>query len=162
MRPLVPRHFSVQLSVHLKRPRDWANRFCYPNRHLTHMAAPAPAPATPRLSASLIVVNARNELLLVHRNPKAGAFAGMHVRTTVFGVRVASRADILPGLPRRELRPRAGRVASGYSHKGDVRRDGAIVCIASGGACASGPRAGRRARGGSCAKATVWRFPGYS
>ncbi|KAF7799542.1 hypothetical protein EIP86_010779 [Pleurotus ostreatoroseus] len=36
-------------------------------------------PSVPRLSASVIVVNARNEILLVHRNPKAGAFAGMHV-----------------------------------------------------------------------------------
>ncbi|KAF9482816.1 hypothetical protein BDN70DRAFT_874629 [Pholiota conissans] len=34
---------------------------------------------TPRPSASLIVVNERNEILLVHRNPKASAFGGMHV-----------------------------------------------------------------------------------
>lgn len=33
----------------------------------------------PRLSASLIVINNRNEILLVHRNPKATAFGGMHV-----------------------------------------------------------------------------------
>ena len=37
-------------------------------------------PAVPRPSASLIVVNPRNEILLVHRNPKSSAFAGMHVR----------------------------------------------------------------------------------
>ena len=37
------------------------------------------APAVPRPSASLIVVNPRNEVLLVHRNPKSGTFAGMHV-----------------------------------------------------------------------------------
>ncbi|EKM55311.1 uncharacterized protein PHACADRAFT_28359 [Phanerochaete carnosa HHB-10118-sp] len=36
-------------------------------------------PAVPRPSASLIVVNPRNEILLVHRNPKSSAFAGMHV-----------------------------------------------------------------------------------
>ncbi|KIP12328.1 hypothetical protein PHLGIDRAFT_113803, partial [Phlebiopsis gigantea 11061_1 CR5-6] len=37
------------------------------------------APAVPRPSASLIVINARNEVLLVHRNPRASSFAGMHV-----------------------------------------------------------------------------------
>ncbi|KAJ3528975.1 hypothetical protein NM688_g7919 [Phlebia brevispora] len=43
------------------------------------MMTSAKPPSTPRLSASVIVVNPRNEILLVHRNPKAGAFAGMHV-----------------------------------------------------------------------------------
>ena len=33
-----------------------------------------------RYSASLVVVNSSNEVLLVHRNPKATSFAGMHVR----------------------------------------------------------------------------------
>ena len=33
----------------------------------------------PRPSASLVVVNERNEILLVHRNPKASAFGGFHV-----------------------------------------------------------------------------------
>ncbi|KAH9180699.1 NUDIX hydrolase domain-like protein [Lactarius sanguifluus] len=32
----------------------------------------------PRPSASLVVLNDRNEVLLVHRNPNATAFAGMH------------------------------------------------------------------------------------
>ncbi|TFY73447.1 hypothetical protein EWM64_g10564, partial [Hericium alpestre] len=36
--------------------------------------------AVPRPSASLIVVNAANEVLLVHRNPEATAFGGVHVR----------------------------------------------------------------------------------
>jgi len=36
-------------------------------------------PPTPRPSASLVVVNERNEILLVHRNPKATSFGGMHV-----------------------------------------------------------------------------------
>jgi 8-oxo-dGTP pyrophosphatase MutT (NUDIX family) len=35
---------------------------------------------TPRPSASLVVVNERNEILLVHRNPRASSFGGMHVR----------------------------------------------------------------------------------
>jgi hypothetical protein len=33
-----------------------------------------------RSSASLVVINASNEVLLVHRNPEATSFAGMHVR----------------------------------------------------------------------------------
>ena len=40
----------------------------------------SPAPPTPRPSASLIIINERNEILLVRRNPKATAFGGMHVR----------------------------------------------------------------------------------
>ncbi|CAL1705652.1 unnamed protein product [Somion occarium] len=36
-------------------------------------------PGRPRPSASLIVVNPRNEVLLVHRNPNAGSFAKAHV-----------------------------------------------------------------------------------
>ncbi|KAF8965210.1 NUDIX hydrolase domain-like protein [Flammula alnicola] len=40
--------------------------------------APSTVP-TPRPSASLVIVNERNEILLVHRNPKASAFGGMHV-----------------------------------------------------------------------------------
>ena len=39
--------------------------------------------STPRLSASLVVVNGQNEVLLVHRNPNATSFGGMHV-TAVF------------------------------------------------------------------------------
>lgn len=34
-----------------------------------------------RPSASLVVVNSSNEVLLVHRNPNATSFADMHVRT---------------------------------------------------------------------------------
>ncbi|KAL6301597.1 NUDIX hydrolase domain-like protein [Sparassis latifolia] len=36
-------------------------------------------PAIPRRSASVIVVNPQNEILLVHRNPKSQSFAGAHV-----------------------------------------------------------------------------------
>ncbi|KAL7283649.1 hypothetical protein ACG7TL_003085 [Trametes sanguinea] len=38
-----------------------------------------PAPAIPRPSASVIVVNSRNEILLVHRNPNSKSFANAHV-----------------------------------------------------------------------------------
>lgn len=34
----------------------------------------------PRPSASLVIVNERNEILLVHRNPQARHFGGVHVR----------------------------------------------------------------------------------
>ncbi|KIM49372.1 hypothetical protein M413DRAFT_438560 [Hebeloma cylindrosporum] len=43
------------------------------------MAPSKVASLTPRPSASLVVVNERNEILLVHRNPKARSFGGMHV-----------------------------------------------------------------------------------
>ncbi|KAL1709634.1 NUDIX hydrolase domain-like protein [Schizophyllum commune] len=36
-------------------------------------------PAEPRPSASIAVINARNEVLLVQRNPKTRSFAGVHV-----------------------------------------------------------------------------------
>jgi hypothetical protein len=39
----------------------------------------AAQPVIPRPSASLVVVNKNNEVLLVHRNPKSTAFAGAHV-----------------------------------------------------------------------------------
>lgn len=42
-------------------------------------ATPRPPPPVPRPSASLVIVNHRNEILLVQRNPKASAFGGMHV-----------------------------------------------------------------------------------
>ncbi|KIK98086.1 hypothetical protein PAXRUDRAFT_824271 [Paxillus rubicundulus Ve08.2h10] len=40
---------------------------------------PKDPPAVPRLSASLVVINHRNEVLLVQRNPQARSFAGAHV-----------------------------------------------------------------------------------
>jgi len=39
-----------------------------------------------RSSASLVVVNASNEVLLVHRNPEATSFAGMHVRLDLYSM----------------------------------------------------------------------------
>lgn len=46
---------------------------------LIHNMASKQTPSVPRPSASLIVINPRNEILFVHRNPKSGTFAGMHV-----------------------------------------------------------------------------------
>ncbi|EIW84837.1 hypothetical protein CONPUDRAFT_97199 [Coniophora puteana RWD-64-598 SS2] len=43
------------------------------------MPAAKPTPAEPRPSASLIVINDKNEILLVQRNPKARSFAGQYV-----------------------------------------------------------------------------------
>ena len=45
----------------------------------TMTSSPQIASPTPRPSASLVVVNDCNEILLVHRNPKATSFGGMHV-----------------------------------------------------------------------------------
>ncbi|KAH8822717.1 hypothetical protein DL96DRAFT_1618923, partial [Flagelloscypha sp. PMI_526] len=36
-------------------------------------------PVSPRPSASLVVVNSHNEILLLQRNPKSSNFAGIHV-----------------------------------------------------------------------------------
>jgi hypothetical protein len=40
----------------------------------------SPKDNTPRPSASLVIVNKWNEILLVHRNPQARSFGGVHVR----------------------------------------------------------------------------------
>ncbi|KAF9642649.1 hypothetical protein BDM02DRAFT_3105414 [Thelephora ganbajun] len=45
----------------------------------TSPATKGAGPSVPRPSASLIVVNDRNEILLVQRNPKSRSFAGVHV-----------------------------------------------------------------------------------
>ena len=61
------------------------------------------APAKPRPSASLIVVNSQNEVLLVQRNPKAGSFAGAHVgqsrstRIYVCNNFTDARSQVFPG-----------------------------------------------------------------
>ncbi|KAF7337963.1 putative nudix hydrolase 7 [Mycena venus] len=44
--------------------------------HLASFQAPPP---TPRPSASLVIINSRNEVLFVHRNPEARSFGGVHV-----------------------------------------------------------------------------------
>lgn len=43
---------------------------------------PRPPPSKPRPSASLIIINPQNEILLVQRNPRAGTFAGAYVGTS--------------------------------------------------------------------------------
>lgn len=48
-------------------------------------ALPMANPELPRPSASLVVVNERNEILLVHRNPRARFFGGVHVRCACCG-----------------------------------------------------------------------------
>lgn len=42
-------------------------------------ALPVKTQLVPRPSASLVIVNERNEILLVHRNPQARHFGGVHV-----------------------------------------------------------------------------------
>jgi hypothetical protein len=53
----------------------------------TSSSTPAPVP---RPSASVAIVNARNEILLVHRNPKARSFGGMTVGVFVHDTRIKS------------------------------------------------------------------------
>ncbi|KAJ7481187.1 hypothetical protein B0H11DRAFT_2233089 [Mycena galericulata] len=40
---------------------------------------PGAPPVAPRPSASAVIINSRNEVLFVHRNPEARSFAGVHV-----------------------------------------------------------------------------------
>ena len=64
--------------------------------------AASSTPPTPRPSASLIIINERNEILLVRRNPEATIFGGMHVRVYPFkGARVILTTE--SGFSRREL-----------------------------------------------------------
>lgn len=53
--------------------------FSQPSQANSSLATSTMSTPAPRPSASLVVVNERNEILLVHRNPKASAFGGMHV-----------------------------------------------------------------------------------
>ena len=50
----------------------------------------------PQPSASFIIVNARNEILLVHRNPQARTFGGVHVSVHGF-VSHLTYAELSPG-----------------------------------------------------------------
>jgi 8-oxo-dGTP pyrophosphatase MutT (NUDIX family) len=58
----------------------WGRRLVRQNSVFHPMASMSQSePQIPRPSASLIIVNARNEVLLVHRNPQARNFGGVHV-----------------------------------------------------------------------------------
>ncbi|KAJ6490659.1 NUDIX hydrolase domain-like protein [Mycena vitilis] len=72
--------------VRLLRSRHAPSVFGRPPGSLGHslfMSTSTPTalktPPTPRPSASLVVVNSRNEVLFVQRNPEARSFAGVHV-----------------------------------------------------------------------------------
>lgn len=54
-------------------------RFVLPSVRYFSTDMAAASPADPRPSASIAIVNARNEVLLVQRNPKTRSFAGVHV-----------------------------------------------------------------------------------
>jgi len=73
----------------------------------TRTETPKPLPV-PRPSASLVVVNSRNEVLLVHRNPEARSFAGVHASSHYYFVQVWFILTTIKGVPRRELRREAG------------------------------------------------------
>lgn len=82
-----PSFKSVELI--LRRVRSLGYRSFYLKRKFTTIGRPfnmstgsssaVNTPLTPRPSASLVIVNGRNEILLVQRNPKARFFAGVHV-----------------------------------------------------------------------------------
>src|ERR1700722_8917239 len=75
----------------LKRPyvmRCSGSLFRMLRRHMSsastnNLKVPARRDAIPRPSASLVIVNDRNEVLLVHRNPQAKSFGGVHVSTLI-------------------------------------------------------------------------------
>ncbi|KAF7295549.1 Nudix hydrolase domain-containing protein [Mycena indigotica] len=52
--------------------------FLQPRLRAMSSSTPKP-PSAPRPSASLVVINPRNEILFVHRNPEARSFGGVHV-----------------------------------------------------------------------------------
>jgi hypothetical protein len=65
-------------------------------------STPPSTPTTPRSSASLVIINERNEILLVRRNPKSTAFGGMHVRVYLFFCKGCQesfdgRSQVFPG-----------------------------------------------------------------
>lgn len=57
--------------------------------------------ATPRPSASLIVIDRQNRVLMVERNPNSKSFAGAYVRST-YGL-IHTYAHIYTGIPWRKL-----------------------------------------------------------
>ena len=73
----------------------------FPSRqHLRTMSSTRGIEASlPRPSASLIVVNDKNEILLVQRNPKATSFSGMHVRHSYLnrGHNLTHQCKVFPG-----------------------------------------------------------------
>lgn len=60
------------------------SRIYHPQQQKSSMSTSIPnkivSPPIPRLSACLVVINERNEVLLVQRNPHASAFGGVTVR----------------------------------------------------------------------------------
>ena len=79
-----------------------------PGQGRTSIAMPSTVVSTPRQSASVIVVNPQNEVLLVQRNPKSQSFAGAHVRyssSTLFTGASVSRF-FQEGITTRDRMPR--------------------------------------------------------
>lgn len=75
----------------------------------------AKTPAVPRHSASLVLVNSRNEVLMVQRNPDARSFGGVHV-SRILPAQVHCYSRERTGLPRGKLRRRAGLLPSSHCH----------------------------------------------
>jgi hypothetical protein len=71
------------------------------NSSLTPNMSSERRPATPRPSASLIVIDGQNRVLMVERNPNSKSFAGAYVRYTRNAVH--PYAHIFVGVSRRKL-----------------------------------------------------------
>lgn len=74
------RRFTLLKVPFLRRKLTQKSKFL----HILHsqvafMSQTTTHPAAPRPSASLIIVNPRNEILLVHRNTNSTSYAGVHV-----------------------------------------------------------------------------------
>lgn len=68
-----------------------------PNDRLTTTkmggSKPAPTNATPRLSASLLLLNEKNEVLMIQRTTDSRTFAGMHVSGSDLVCRIEPCSD---------------------------------------------------------------------
>ncbi|KAJ6531222.1 hypothetical protein B0H19DRAFT_1190825 [Mycena capillaripes] len=82
---VVPRARALPLQVFRSRPPYWVlGRPQFDPRLSSFMSTSTSSgsrapPPIPRPSASLVLINSRNEVLFVQRNPEARSFAGVHV-----------------------------------------------------------------------------------
>jgi hypothetical protein len=71
--------FSTFHGKLLTRTPQFRKSYHPPLGYMSATVTTAPMSQLPRPSASLVIVNERNEILLVHRNPQARYFGGVHV-----------------------------------------------------------------------------------
>lgn len=102
-----------------------------------------PTPAIPRPSASVIVVNSQNEILLVHRNPKSNSFANAHVGSSQGPSRkrqmltLSHRCSLVGTTTRSRMAstgcrtPRSGSCSRNLGSFSSTRRPGSFLATAS-------------------------------